>query len=652
MNRSEGLSRFVVTETEYQQLLAVLEDLIYGVGEDEDYPLKESKMKIKNIKLQNFKKFSNLTINNLPDTVRLVVLLGPNGCGKSSLIESMEVARKIYGFHQIPWSASDFNYYIKQDSIINKVYRQTQTNENIHIETQLSKLNFHGTYNMSNLANPLEVALQSVRYAPQVTLDLVKENFINIEFHNQIDYNEDAWINCFNVRTPYRNTRTQGGGLNDSTDLKRRTWQRLVDGDPFFIPNWHTLCLQWIKDSSDFIVRGDYNRWSEIIHNTFGPIENSLETVLGGNWKISNLGDLKQNRGFIFEKDSIILTLDQLSSGESAVVDLVLNHIVIKKEFEDEVIYVIDEPELHVASAVRGKLIEELFRLTPDKGQLWISTHSIEILEKALELYNKDPSLVAFLDFTGKNFDQEEILRPVEPTYEMRSRVLEHSIGKNLKDRLLPETIVFCEGEPETKRGEYSDEVYYGKIFEGRWPIVDFKSVGGKEDVTKEIDSSTYMTRFIQSKNVKILGLRDRDDLSDTEIIRTDYLERGIRVLPFRTIEHCFIQPDVLRKFSENHRLDLNDLIKEWNRIVQEKEKWPGKETDKMKRAIQELHQKVRKLAPGVIGGETTGHFQRQLASCIKPGISTYRKLENAIFGDNNTAIEVITECIDAEKTN
>ncbi len=613
-------------------------------------------MKIRNIRLQDFKKFSNLTIDNLPDTVKLVVLLGPNGCGKSSLIESMEVARKIYGLHQIPWGDSNFNYYIKRDRAIHKVYHQTrtdlQTREDILVETQLSQLNFHRSYIMRNLANPLEVSLQPVGQVPQVTLDLVKENFINIEFHDQTDYNKDEWINYFNVRTPYRNIGTQGGGGNNSTDLKQRVWQRLVDGDPFFVSNWRTLCSQWVKDSSDFIVRGDYTRWSEIIHDTFAPIENSLKTVLGGHWKISNLGDMQQNRGFIFEKDSIILTLDQLSSGESAVVDLVLNHIVIKREFGDEVIYVIDEPELHVASAVRGKLIDELFRLTPDKGQLWISTHSIEVLEKVLELYNKNPASVAFLDFTGKNFDLEETLRPVDPTYEMRSRVLEHSIGENLKDRLLPETIVFCEGEQETKRGEYPDEVYYKKIFEGRWPIVDFKSVGGKSDVTKEIDSSTYITRFIQSKNVQILGLRDRDDLSDTEIIRTDYLERGIRVLPFRTIEHCFIQPDVLCKFSENHQLDLNDLIKGWNRIVEEKEKWPGKETDKMKRAIRELHKKVRELSPTVLSGETTGHFQRQLASCIKPGINTYKKLEDTIFGDNNRAIEVIAECIESEKTN
>ena len=612
-------------------------------------------MKIKNIKLQNFKKFSNLTIDNLPDTVKLVVLLGPNGCGKSSLIESMEVSRKINGLYQIPWSDSNFSYYIKQDRTIKKVYRQIgadlQTIENLRVETQLSKLNFHGPYHIRNLAKPSEVTLQSLRQTPQVTLDLVKENFINIEFHNQTDCNKDEWINCFNVRTPYRNIGTQGGGVNDSTDLKQRTWQRLVDGDPFFLHNWRTLCSQWIKDSSDFMVRGDYSRWEKIIHDTFVPIEASVKTVLGGNWKISNLGDMKQNRGFVFEKDSLILTLDQLSSGQSAVVDLVLNHIVIKKEFGDEVIYVIDEPELHVASAVRGNLIEELYRLTPNKGQLWISTHSIEILEKSLELYNEDPSSVAFLDFTEKDFDQEETLEPAEPTYKMRSRVLEHSIG-NLKDRLLPEAIIFCEGEQETKRGEYPDEVYYRKIFEGRWPIVDFRSVGGKKNVENEIDSSTHMSKFIRDKNVQILGLRDRDDLADAETIRLDYLERGIRVLPFRTIEHCFIQPDVLRKFSESHQLVPNDLIKEWNRIVEEKEKWPGKETDKMKRAIQELHQKVRELVPHVLKGETTGRFQLQLASCIKPGISTYKKLEDAIFGNNDIATKAITECIESERTN
>ena len=53
-----------------------------------------------------------------------------------------------------------------------------------------------------------------------------------------------------------------------------------------------------------------------------------------------------------------------------------------------------------------------------------------------------------------------------------------------------------------------------------------------------------------------------------------------------------------------------------------------------------------------VLEGETTGHFQLQLASYIKPGISTYKKLEDAIFGDDDIATETITECIESEKTN
>ena len=39
MDRNQDLSRVVVTETEYQQLSAILEDFIYGVGEDENHPL-------------------------------------------------------------------------------------------------------------------------------------------------------------------------------------------------------------------------------------------------------------------------------------------------------------------------------------------------------------------------------------------------------------------------------------------------------------------------------------------------------------------------------------------------------------------------------------------------------------------------------------
>ena len=64
VNRNEDLSCLTMTETEYQQLSAVLDDLIYGVGEDEDHPLSTAMalvgMLIKTYEDQHFPKLTDL----------------------------------------------------------------------------------------------------------------------------------------------------------------------------------------------------------------------------------------------------------------------------------------------------------------------------------------------------------------------------------------------------------------------------------------------------------------------------------------------------------------------------------------------------------------------------------------------------------------
>ena len=40
-------------------------------------------MKIQSVKIRKFKRFVDLTISRLPPDAKLIVLLGPNGCGKS-----------------------------------------------------------------------------------------------------------------------------------------------------------------------------------------------------------------------------------------------------------------------------------------------------------------------------------------------------------------------------------------------------------------------------------------------------------------------------------------------------------------------------------------------------------------------------------------
>ena len=56
-------------------------------------------MKIKKIELNNFKRFTHLSVEGIPETAKLVVLVGPNGSGKTSFMESMNHYYKY--LHQI-----------------------------------------------------------------------------------------------------------------------------------------------------------------------------------------------------------------------------------------------------------------------------------------------------------------------------------------------------------------------------------------------------------------------------------------------------------------------------------------------------------------------------------------------------------------------
>lgn len=47
-------------------------------------------MKIQKIDIHNFKRFTSLTIEGIPEKTKLVLLIGENGSGKSSIFDSFE----------------------------------------------------------------------------------------------------------------------------------------------------------------------------------------------------------------------------------------------------------------------------------------------------------------------------------------------------------------------------------------------------------------------------------------------------------------------------------------------------------------------------------------------------------------------------------
>ena len=82
--------------------------------------------------------------------------------------------------------------------------------------------------------------------------------------------------------------------------------------------------------------------------------------------------DAKENR--------YLKLLNNLSAGEKSAFDLILDMVVQSKYYPDA-IYCIDEPETHMHTKLQGRVLRELYLLIPGQSQLWISTHSIGMLQ-------------------------------------------------------------------------------------------------------------------------------------------------------------------------------------------------------------------------------------------------------------------------------
>ena len=108
-----------------------------------------------------------------------------------------------------------------------------------------------------------------------------------------------------------------------------------------------------------------------------------------------------------FQKGGSDVHYDLLSSGEKEVFNIVLN-LFTRREHFPNAIYFIDELDVHLHTSLQYALAKEIVeRWIPEHSQLWTASHSLGFID-----YANGSDDAAILDFDDLDFDQPQTLQP------------------------------------------------------------------------------------------------------------------------------------------------------------------------------------------------------------------------------------------------
>ena len=413
-------------------------------------------MKVKTINAKNVKRFTELTITDIPETAKLILIVGPNGSGKSSLFDCF---LRWYRSHTGFGLDTDLTYYQK-----------------------LSSINFD------------------------------QHNAIQIEFFNNPPITKKSMY----FRSAYRNdpdftvnTFTKVGA--PSEQLK---FGRLIDNDQAVSGNYQRLIHSTMAKLYDLSY--DSKTVLQLRNELIGKIQISMRNVFS-DLCLNNIGDPLSDGTFKFDKGTTKSFLyKNLSGGEKAAFDLILD-LVIKIDDYQNTVFFIDEPETHMHTSLQASLIREIFAILPKESQLWINTHSFGIIQEAKEIECNTPGSVVILDFADRDFDSPLVITPSTLDKVLWEKFLSISLG-DIAKMVAPSKIFICEGDYNGIRRKDFDAEIYNQIFKSKYPDVVFISGGSCLDIIKD-DNPIYIVLKNLLKSTSIHRLVDRDDYSQEEVI-------------------------------------------------------------------------------------------------------------------------------------
>lgn len=548
-------------------------------------------MRVKGVHFTRFKRFTDLRIDNLPDTAKLVILAGPNGSGKSSFFEGL------FSWYRFSWSRLGHNWDSK--------YYEKQLEEEGELEG-----------GGSGDARPQQNWNNSVK----------------VEFHGDERQDPDERRKAVYVRSAYRNDAAfQVNKLSRmGSPLAEQRFNRFSENDATVGLNYQRLASQGFKAA--FKGEDPSTTIGEFRKKSIGEIQNAMMRLFP-NLNLNDFGDPLEDGTFFFDKGTAkSFAYENLSGGEKASFDLLLDIIVKRKTF-DNTVYCIDEPEAHMNTRLQGALLEELLGLVPDNCQLWLATHSIGMMRRARDIAAEHPGKVIFLDFGDKDFDKPIVLEPEVPSRAFWQRVL-HVALDDLSALVSPARIVICEGAPlGANKGPNValDADCYDRIFEQEYPDLKFISAGNSTQVESDRLALMEAMKALVS-GAEIIRLIDRDDHSAVDI--SELQRRGVRVLSLRNIECYLYDDEVLTALCKSvGKEDLAATLLADKQKAIEKISLQGKPIDDIKSASGLIYNAAKKVLSLTSVGNNAKLFMRStLAPLVTPDMAIYKRLKADIF--------------------
>ncbi|HEV2295112.1 MAG TPA: AAA family ATPase [Tepidisphaeraceae bacterium] len=403
---------------------------------------------------------------------------------------------------------------------------------------------------------------------------------------------------------------------------------RLIDNDQAVSRNYQRLVSQGFEDIFELAQPG--LTIGEFREGLIGETHDAMARLFPG-LVLNSLGNPLSAGTFRFDKgDSKAFLYKNLSGGEKAAFDLLLDLLIKRREFNDTVFF-IDEPEAHMSPGLQSSLFDELFRAVPENSQLWLSTHSIGMMRKARELAQAHLGAVVFLDFDGVNFDLPQTLRPTEPNRPFWKRAMQIALD-DLAGYVAPERVVLCEGG-RLEGGRDFDAECYNQIFEAQYPQVLFIGAGSVDDIQNDPRGVQQLLKAL-APHVQITRVIDRDDRTDEEIRAAH--ERNVRVLSLRTIESYLLDDSVLRSMCEAFgQPELGQRLVEEKARAVENSVANGGLRDDLKRVAGDIYNAVKRLIPHQRFGSDKRAFMTGIcAPLIRPDTPLYESLRKDIFGE------------------